>query len=164
MTNRQITMTIPKRITFFLLGLILLFVSCNGPIVYSRYQGIQGRSWDKEDEYFFTFDITETNIPYDISLEIRNNNLYPFQNLWVFWGQEQPSGTITKDTLECVLADDYGKWLGKGISLFETSFPLKSAYTFPESGSYTIALRHGMRKENLPGIESIGIRIQKTTP
>ncbi len=139
-----------------------LFLSCGGPTVFDRYQQIEGRYWEKEKEYFFTFEIDDTTYTYDLSLEIRNNNLYPYQNLWIFWDEKQPSQTILKDTIECILADDYGKWFGKGISLYESSFPLRSGYYFAEKGSYTFSFRQGMRNDKLPGIQEVGLKVVKS--
>lgn len=103
--------------------------------------------------------IDDISIPYDIILEIRNNNLYPYQNLWLFCDEELPIGPLNRDTFECVLADELGKWHGHGISLFQSSFPIRHHYLFPFKGQYTFSFRQGMRKEKLQGIQEIGLRI-----
>lgn len=146
------------RSKYLLFLFCLLFFSCEETAVYERYLSV-GEKWEKEKEYYFTFDITNASIPYSITLDIRNNQLYPFQNLWLFWQEEQPSGIIQRDTIECMLADEYGKWHGKGISLFLSSFPLRTHYFFPDTGSYTFSFRQGMRKDDLPGIQEIGLRV-----
>lgn len=143
----------------FVLLVIVLCFGCSNQASYHQYQSLNGRYWEKDAEYFFTFHIPDAQTAYDLSLEIRNNNLYPFQNLWVFWQEELPSGTLRRDTIECMLADDYGKWLGQGVSLFQSSFPLRNHYFFPDTGSYTISFRQGMREEHLPGIQEIGLKV-----
>lgn len=140
-----------------------LFFSCDRPAIYDQYQAIQGTTWEKEKAYYFTFQIEDISIPYDISLEIRNNNLYPYQNLWIFYQMEFPIGPLRKDTMECMLADDYGKWYGHGISLFQSSFPIRTQYRFPFKGQYTFSLRQGMRNDQLPGIQEIGLRISPSS-
>lgn len=140
--------------SFFLL-------SCGGGSVYNQYLSIENKHWGKEKAYSFTFEIEDNTIPYDLTLDIRNNNLYPYQNLWIFWQETLPAGSISRDTLECILADDYGKWLGKGISLFDSNFPLRTHYFFPETGTYTLSIRQGMRTDKLPGIQKIGLRVEK---
>ena len=87
--------------------------------------------------------------------------MYPFQNLWLFIDDEQPFGPLLRDTIECMLANDYGKWLGKGVSIYETSFLIKKAYYFPIEGEYTFSLRQGMRAKSIPGIEEVGLRVEK---
>ena len=139
--------------------LLLGLAACEDAAIYDQYQALEDSTWPKEKVYYFTFDIDDISIPYDLSLEIRNNNLYPYQNLWVFHQLELPIGPLRKDTMECILADDYGKWLGNGISLFQSSFPLRTRFLFPFQGQYTVSLRQGMRDNSLTGIQEIGLRI-----
>lgn len=141
--------------------LCLLSFSCQYHAVYDQYQAIDNALWEKEKEYFFTFTITDNAIPYNLYLEIRNNNRYPYRNLWLFSQEEVPVGPLVRDTMECLLADDYGKWYGNGISLFHLSIPIKENYRFPHTGQYTYSFRQGMRQDSLPGIQEIGFRIEK---
>lgn len=140
----------------------LFCLSCGDPVTYEQYQPIEHTLWEKDKVYYFTFQIEDASMPYDLMLEIRNNNRYPYQNLWVFFEEEQPFGPLRKDTLECMLADEFGKWYGPGISLFQSSFPLHMGYHFPIAGQYTFSFRQGMRNDRLPGIEEIGLRIAPT--
>lgn len=140
-----------------------LFFSCGNSIVYDQYQSIELPSWDKNKVYYFTFDIEDISDPYNLSLQIRNNNLYPYQNLWLFCSEEKTVGVLQKDTIECMLADEYGKWVGKGISLFQSSFPIRKNYYFPHKGQYTFSFKQGMRNDALPGIQEIGFRVEKAS-
>lgn len=137
----------------------LCFSSCDSPALYDRYQAIDNTVWEKDKEYYFTFHIDDISVPYNLSLEIRNNNMYPYQNLWIFCNEEQPIGPMAKDTLECMLADEFGKWHGDGISLFQSSFPIRTNYLFPHKGQYTFGFRQGMRNEALKGVQEIGLRV-----
>jgi gliding motility-associated lipoprotein GldH len=116
--------------------------------------------WEKDKEYFFTFLIEDVSIPYNLTFEVRNSNLYPYQNLWIFYREEPPAGAIRRDTLECVLADEYGKWHGKGISLYQSDYLIRTRYLFPIKGQYTFSFRQGMRDVTLSGIQEIGLRIE----
>ena len=146
---------------YMLIGsLFVISFSCKKPAFFEKYQTIDN-PWDKNKEYFFTCEIDEIDASYNLSLQIRNNNLYPYQNLWLFFAEEQPGGQVLRDTIECVLADGYGKWAGSGISIYHLNIPIRSGYTFPQQGQYTFAIRQGMRDEQLKGIEQIGVRIEK---
>lgn len=167
MTNRVImknlsnlTILSRKLNRFVIICLCFICFSCNEPtIVYEQYQVIENALWEKDKEYYFTFEITDTSVTYDLELEVRNNNLYPYQNLWLFCSEELPIGPLQKDTVEFMLADDYGKWLGRGISLFQSCIPIRKNYTFPSKGQYTFSFRQGMRNDALPGIQEIGFRV-----
>lgn len=136
------------------------FFSCSKRTVYNEFQPIQNKIWDKQDEYFFHFEIKDQTVPYDISLQLRNSDIYPYQNIWMLSRERQPSGHSVTDTIEYILADDFGKWHGNGITLFQNQITLRSKYHFPDTGKYTISVRHGMRDDQLKGIEDIGLFIE----
>lgn len=142
-----------------LLGIGFVLLSCKYEVLYDQYQIIENTVWNKDKEYYFTFYVEDIDRPYDITLEIRNNNQYPYQNLWLFCSEERPVGALKRDTLECILADDYGKWYGQGISLFHLSIPLKTNYYFTHKGQYTFSFRQGMRNDQLKGIQELGLKV-----
>ena len=159
--KRRIGQRQSLRLKKFIAACVTCFLcfSCENEAVYDQYQAIQNTSWEKNKEYYFTFLIEDISVPYDLTLEVRNNNMYPYQNLWVFCSEELPIGPLKRDTIECMLADEFGKWYGHGISLFQSSFPIRSAYYFPVKGQYTFSFRQGMRNDQLPGIQEIGLRV-----
>lgn len=157
--KRRMLNRIPDRIKVLLWSVCLCF-SCENPALYDRYQSIEQDTWEKDKVYHFTFQIEDTSVPYDLTLEVRNNNLYPYQNLWLFCTEETAIGLLKRDTIECMLADEFGKWYGKGISLYQSSFPIRSAYYFPHAGQYTFSFRQGMRNDRLQGIREIGFRVE----
>lgn len=151
--------TISKSIFLFFAGLLLF--SCRHDVLYDQYQIIENTVWSKDKEYYFSFMVDDIDVPYNLTLEVRNNNLYPFQNLWLFLGEERPIGPLHRDTIECVLADEFGKWYGNGISLFQLSIPLRQNYYFPHKGQYTFSFRQGMRNDELKGIQELGLRVER---
>ena len=136
-----------------------LFFSCENEALYDQYQAIDKTTWEKDKEYYFTFEVEDISVPYDLTLKVRNNNMYPYQNLWIFCNEEQPIGPLRRDTIECVLADEFGKWYGHGISLYQSSFPIHTQYKFPHAGQYTFSFRQGMRDDALKGIQEIGFSV-----
>lgn len=135
--------------------------SCGKDTVYNRFQPIQDKAWNKQSEYYFRFEIKDHTTPYHVKIQIRNNDAYPYQNLWLLCKEEQPDSMVLKDTLECMLADDFGKWVGNGITLYQSEFSLHTNYHFPDTGTYILNIRHGMRDDVLKGIEDIGLFIEK---
>ena len=141
---------------------LLTFLACDNTTLYNKFQPIDNKTWGKENAYYFVFDITDTTISYDICLQIRNNNSYPYQNLWVISTLQQSDKIVLTDTTECILADDFGKWTGSGITLFQNRIPIQEKYHFPISGTYVINFRHGMRDHVLEGINDIGVVVKKS--
>jgi gliding motility-associated lipoprotein GldH len=152
-----------KRLNLPLITALCLSVaclSCKETAFYDQYQTVDN-VWEKEKEYYFTYEIEDHSALYNITLEIRNDHFYPYQNLWLFCAEEQPVGPARLDTMECILADDYGKWLGHGIFIHHTSIPVRTHYRFPGKGQYSFGIRQGMRDDRLKGIREIGLHIEK---
>jgi gliding motility-associated lipoprotein GldH len=73
-----------------------------------------------------------------------------------------PGGKKITDTLECILADENGKWLGKGTGhIVDNRVPFKRNVIFPDTGKYTFEIEQAMRMEKLPEVYDIGLRIEK---
>lgn len=145
-----------------LVGSMACLLSCGPEPVYDQFQVVEDTDWDKSKVYYFTFMIEDNSVPYDVTLSLRNNNFYPYQNLWIFSQEESPSGELTTDTTEYTLADEYGRWTGQGISLYHSNFLIRQHYRFPYPGQYTFSFRHGMRDDVLRGIQEIGLRIYQS--
>ncbi len=144
----------------YLVVLFLVFlVACSKGELYSDFKGIENATWDKNKSCDFVVEVTDTTRLYDVVLEIRNKNDYPFRNLWLFVQMKTPEGNVRKDTLNCELADPEGKWYGRGLSLYVLNFPYEQKISFPRSGNYTYSIRQGMRADQLKGISDIGLRV-----
>ena len=151
---------------------VALMFSCDNNIVFSEFQPVQDKIWDKQTEFVFRFEIKDVSIPYNISLQLRNSRLYPYQNLYVIFedsrlhgndrdGEDSRLFENDRDTIECKLADSTGKWTGNGITLFQNLFMVRTNYHFPDTGAYTISIRHAMVDDYLKGIEDVGVLIER---
>ena len=147
--------------------LILLFLSvlmsaCKEKDgMYLQFRGIEEAKWNQSKSYDFAVDMTDTLSRYDVFLEIRNNESYSFRNLWLFVNLKTPEGQTRRDTVNCELADPYGKWYGKGGSLHTLSLPFEQNVQFRIPGTYLYSIRQGMREDELKGISDIGLRVVK---
>jgi len=146
------------------IGLLFLFLfSCSHNEIFFEYHSFKKDGWDGKDAAVFHINMDNTTDLFDVSLEIRNNNDYPFRNIWLFVDFQEPGGNIRTDTIGVDLADIYGKWYGTGISLYSLTVPYETAVRFPQKGTYTYSIRHGMHENPLKGISDIGLKISKKT-
>lgn len=154
-----------KNLTNKFLILILgatLLVSCSGNSVYNDYKELPVSGWSKDSCAKFTVPIKDTQNNYRVLLNVRNRGDYQTQNLWLFVSYQLPNKAIMKDTLECYLADNKGKWLGSGFgSMYDMPVIYLKSIKFPQAGNYTFCIKHGMRDSSLVGINDIGLEIQK---
>ena len=112
-------MTTVLRITS-LLVLGFLF-SCSENRIYDSYIPVAPAGWHADSTAQFEVEITDTTLRYAIYLNMRHNSTYPFRNIWFFRTIESGKGVEYTDTINYVLADEMGKWLGQGIGETKTS-------------------------------------------
>lgn len=144
----------------YLLAIICgLFVSCTGNEVFSEFRSLRNSEWSRYETLHFDVAMTDTLCAYDVRLTIRNTNDYPYRNLWLFIEKENPRGEMMRDTLNVELADLYGKWHGKGLSLYALSLPYEEQTLFPDSGVYRYSIRQGMQSDRLTGISDVGLQV-----
>ena len=143
--------------------LLLFLASCSNNEVFFEYHSFKRSGWDRHSAAVYPVHINNTADLFDISLEIRNNNDYLFRNIWLFVDFQTPESHVRTDTISVDLADVYGKWHGKGISLYSLVIPYKTSVRFPQKGVYTYSVRQGMRENPLKGISDIGLKVSKKT-
>jgi len=146
---------------FIFIAMILANVSCSHKEVFFEYHSFTNAEWNRDDKAVFNVKIEEKAQPYDVSIELRNNDDYPFSNLWLFVDFKMPNGKSRTDTIGTDLADIYGKWYGKGLSLYNLSIPYETSILFPDTGTYVYSVRQGMRIDPLKGITDIGLKVSK---
>lgn len=147
-----------------ILSLALLFVACDPQGVYEENVQIPESSWHMDSVATFSVHMADTLTVFNVKLNIRNTTSYPNSNLYLFVTTHSPGGAVLRDTVECFLANEKGKWLGRGVGRFRDSqVPYKMYVRLPEVGTYTFVLQQGMRMVSLPGIHSVGVRIEKSS-
>jgi gliding motility-associated lipoprotein GldH len=121
-----------------------------------------GQTWKLMDIASFKVQIKDTMNSNNVIFTIRNGSSYPFRNIYLFVTTTSPDGKQISDTLQYNLADEKGKWYGRGFSdIHELNLPYKSNVYFPLKGIYMFKIQHGMRVEDLKGVYDIGLRIEK---
>ncbi len=150
------------RVLFLTILLIGLFISCDPARVYDSNMSIAKQSWNKDSVARFQFSIEDTISLYKFYLNIRHNTDYPYSNIYFFMNGSFPNGNTTRDTIECLLADPKGNWVGKGAGkIRDNRILLREHLRFPFKGEYAFEIEQAMRDISLKGIEDIGIRIEK---
>lgn len=138
------------------------FTSCDEEAVFEQNQAITDGIWNADQRLSFPFQISDTISYHNFYLNLRNSGDYEYSNLYVFVHTYFPNGKSSKDTVECLLADPSGRWMGSGLGdLVEHQILFKYRRRFPLAGDYRIELEHAMRRDPLEGVVDAGIRIEK---
>lgn len=149
-------------------SVIVLFSSCDSKGVFDEYKSVPNK-WHKDTVIDFQLEAPDTINEYNLFINIRNNNEYPYSNLFLITEMTFPNHSKVTDTLEYEMAYANGEWMGEGFSdLKENKLWYKQNVRFPVLGTSKIDIRHAMRKNGdefgvieLDGITDIGFRIEK---
>jgi len=152
-----------KLTALIFLSLLILPFSCDPSRVYEENIKIPEGVWTQDNPVSFEVAISDTITPYNLYINVRNSGMYPMQNLYMFITTTAPSGHSVKDTVQIMLADNKGKWLGKGLGdIWDLQRPYKKNVRFAQTGKYLFEIEQAMRMEKLPFILDVGLRIEKT--
>ena len=141
---------------------LLVFISCNNNIVFDDYQTFENQTWNTEDGVFFIYSVTDTVCKNKIAVKIRHTTDYEFQNLFLLVKTEKI------DTVELMMSNKEGKWLGKGVGdIRELEFVYAKDKVFAKKGDFTFEILQAMRYgklekiQSLSSIKAIGLSIQE---
>ena len=106
--------------------------------------------------------------PATIYLHLRNNNTYPFSNIFLRINRIENDSLVAADTLEYAMATPSGEWLGTGFSsVKESKLEWESGWTPQGPPPYVIEIAQANRAsyqingdERLPGIVSVGVSVE----
>lgn len=124
--------------------------------------------WDIEES--IKFEINDTIDFYsNIFFFIRNNNDYPFSNIFLIASLKSNQKTYQTDTLEYMMANNKGEWLGKGFSgIKESKLYWKREWKPNFTPPYIFEIKQANRKigqikgdKKLFGIVSFGLSIER---
>jgi len=167
-TVRKDVLKMPKILLVLLL--FVLAASCGDGLVKSEFQSTDNAMWAKDNLIEFVFSEMDTLQKHDMFINVRNDNSFPYNNLFLIANLEFPDGESVTDTLEYEMALPDGTWLGKGQgSIKENKLWYKENIVFASSGVYTLRITHAMRKNgdvngviNLEGVTDVGFEIVKS--
>ncbi|MEZ0007334.1 gliding motility-associated lipoprotein GldH [Flavobacterium sp. 28YEA47A] len=156
-----------KNSLLFVFAAILL-VSCDKKRVFDQYKSV-GKEWHKDSIASFTYNSQDTTKAYNLFINLRSNNDFPFNNIFLIVAMEAPGGLTKVDTLEYQMANPDGSLLGEGFSdVKESKLYFKEKYKFKSLGDYKIGIMQALRQtgkvngvESLAGITEVGFRIEK---
>lgn len=151
--------------SILLLLVLILFFSCDKKRVFDEYKTV-GSSWHKDSIVSFDLPELDSTKRYNLFVNLRNNNNYPFNNLFLIVSMELPNGFTKVDTLEYQMANPDGTLLGDGFTdLKESKLFYKEKVRF--RAKYKVHIKHAVRENGkvqglneLAGITEVGFRIE----
>lgn len=152
---------------FCVKSIILLFVAstlvaCDKQTVYHSFQSIPTEGWQRKDTLFFNVEVPDSFTCYKLSLEVRNRNDYPYQNINLSISTiGVDTHSLPADTFQLILANKNGRWKGTGWgSLYQLEFAA-GGIQIGKPGSYQFKIAHTLADEVLYGVNDIGIKLKR---
>ena len=137
----------------------LLVLSCQQGVVFTNFKAIPC-GWETDSVLVFSPVLEDSIATYDMQITVRHSDRYAYQNLWLFVDVKQDSLLLRRDTIEAMMANERGEWLGNGVT--EYTLPLLYLEHIQiQKGEYEIIVQHGMREEVLQGVIDLGLTVVK---
>ncbi len=153
--------------SLLLILIAILVISCDKNRVFDEYKSV-GNSWHKDS--IVAFDLPKLNETkyYNLFVTIRDNNDYPYNNMFLIVSMEQPNKKVLVDTLEYQMTEPDGSLLGDGFTdVKESKLFYKENVKFNLKGKYKVSIQHANRQTGkvpgvtkLAGISDVGFRIE----
>ncbi len=153
--------------SILLLLVALLIISCDKNRVFDEYKSV-GNSWHKDSIVSFDLPQLDQTKNYNLFVTIRDNNDYPFNNIFLIVAMQQPNKKVVIDTLEYEMTEADGSLLGDGFTdVKESKLFYKENVKFNLKGKYKVKIQQANRQTGkisgvtkLEGISDVGFRIE----
>ena len=158
-------MTIKSKLLFLLVPFFA--ISCDKSRVFDAYKSV-GNSWHKDSIVAFDLPKLDSKKQYNLYVNIRDNDDYAFNNLFLIVALEEPNKRVIVDTLEYEMTNPDGTLLGEGFTdVKENKLYFKGNVVFNQKGIYKVRIKQAVRQtgkiegiESLSGISDVGFRIE----
>ena len=151
-----------KPFVFVVLLALVALCGCQQQVAYHAFRHVYDPGWDKTDTLHFDIKPLMADGSYRLDTELRTDKDYPFQKLMIEVDQTvYPSKERFHDVINCELISENGVISGDGISYFQYQFHVRDL-SLHQGDSIHICLTHHMKREIMPGISDVGVRLSRS--
>lgn len=149
------------------LGILLLtvsfFSSCKNIDLFEKNTPIPGYKWQAAFNIRGSFHISDTVSAYNIYIVLRHTDAYAYNNIWLNVGLQAPGDSLKQQKINLSLGNDAQGWEGVGMNdIWELRKLISGGpRRFKQTGEYHFNITHIMRDDPLPGVMSVGLRLEK---
>lgn len=143
--------------------LSLTIMACRQKPAFFAFHSTPVEGWEQGDTLHFHVDSIEQTGNYHMLMGIRYSaaTAYPFQSLWLVVRQHWHKPEMQRcDTVECKLTNADGDIKGTGVSIYQVEQPFMDLQ-LEQGATADISINHIMRREMLPGITDVGLKISR---
>lgn len=147
-----------QRASYTLFILMLMLSACGGT-VFDHYEHAPLGGWDRNEAMRFCVPKQQEAVSCAEQLGLCIDNSFPFMRMTLIVETKiSPSGEVLRDTLNPQLIEKNGHPTGSGINNHQYTLPVRDLH-LNAGDSLTISVRHDMKREVMPGITEVGIKL-----
>ena len=152
-----------KQLSILILIIAATLSGCDQNYVFEKNVALKERQWEHNEPIQFTVEIDDTTAVYDLALNVRHTDAYPYTNLWVEITTEYPSGQTGTREEQVILGNNTRQvWLGDCMGdICDRQGKIVEGVRFSEEGEYKFTVQHIMRTDPLDHVMAVGMRLEK---
>ena len=157
--SQETIMAKTVRLAILLSAACVLSISCERAAILHVYRHTPSEGWEQSDVLTYNVDTIRHTGDYAFNVGVRTTNAYPYKKLWVIVEKQLSNPLLSEaDTLVCNFVNSEEDRDGWGTNTYQYIFSLGKIH-LEEGQTGKISIRHIMRREILPGVSDIGIKI-----
>lgn len=147
-----------------LLFLVISFcLGCQSENQHTIIKPIKNGVWYQDSTLQYSIHVKLPQNHLDFLYQVQYSKDYPFENIWLDYSLFDPNGKLlanSRDNLG-LFESRTGRPFGEGTDerRFLDAFFLRNI-KLSETGEYRLKVKHYMRPDSIPGIQSIGLKIR----
>ena len=151
-----------RNVSLCIIIFLLSLTACQEEgVLYNKQVAIDDYTWNSSDRVSFNFNIQDTSKSYDLIFTIRTTDAYAWSSIYLFTEINAPdNSTPYIDTVQFIVADKYGNWLGENSGNTITNHFLYKRTQFPAKGDYELKIHQAMRDVSLEEVMDVGFKIE----
>jgi gliding motility-associated lipoprotein GldH len=142
-----------------------LLYACDEQRLFENYKDFDNSTWVVSDQPAFEFSIADTQLSYNLYCNLRNAESYPFADFRFTYYLSDTTGVLMDKKMKITYLFDRKSGEPSGESglgdIYDHQFPLLKNYKFNRPGKYTVRFEQFMRRDSLPGILAVGLRVER---
>ena len=147
--------------TLYCVCIVMGFTSCDTNTPYYHYAHTPIDGWEKNDTLRYEVQPLKKGGEHQITVALRLNGAYPFRKLYLIMQQDIfPRLQSKTDTICFDVTSKEGRFTGNGISYYQYTVPVCREH-YMDKDSIHITIRHAMKRDILPGISDIGVKLER---
>lgn len=141
-----------------------LLAACRPDVIFHSFHSVSPAGWERNDTLRFDVFLPDSAASYSLCVELRHRVSYPYCELPVVLTLTNDSlSTPFQDTVQLAVADDQGRWFGRGWGDLRT---VASSFLSLPAGvkdSCRLTLTNLLPDSILSGVNDIGVKIASTS-